>query len=523
MLTPQERQEISAIVNETVAENPILEGNRHLPYILNGFASHHAGLLPGIKVLVEHLFQKGLIKAVFATETLAAGINMPARATVITSVSKRSDNGHRLLTASEFLQMSGRAGRRGMDTCGYVITISSPYETASEIALLARSHPEPLNSRFSPSYGMVVNLLDRYSMDEAERLIGKSFGAFTMGRKLAPLTSEKKRYEHALAEEDAFACPENLTSEDFEKYLSTKELLSNIYREMGMYKNQLKRFGQKPEILALIQSHREKRDELKTELAAFACEKCDILKQHSQAQKNAEKAASKLGKINQAIERESQAYWQQFMNHYQLLKAHGYLNSEDKPNPYGIMMGDIKTENEFFLTEVILSHCLDDLSPPTLAGVISAIISDDRKERAITHIRFSAEGMNALKTINGLAKKYDQLQTKFNITTSIRVSPVASALVEAWTAGMSWRDLTQATELDEGDLVRQFRRVADVLRQLTRVRNIPKSLSDTADAALYSLYRAPVVDDEFVVEVPEIPNITALTQEAQPDNSISIE
>jgi superfamily II RNA helicase len=100
-----------------------LENNKQLPFIRNGFAAHHAGLLPAMKHLVEMLFQQGLIKVVFATETLAAGINMPARSTVISKISKRTNDGHRILTASEFLQMSGRAGRRGMDPVGYVIVV----------------------------------------------------------------------------------------------------------------------------------------------------------------------------------------------------------------------------------------------------------------------------------------------------------------------------------------------------------------------------------------------------------------
>ena len=90
--------------------------------------------MPGWKVLVEKLFQEGLIKVVFATETLAAGINMPARSTVISAISKRTDSGHRMLTASEFLQMSGRAGRRGMDEIGYVTIVGTPHQTPQDVA-----------------------------------------------------------------------------------------------------------------------------------------------------------------------------------------------------------------------------------------------------------------------------------------------------------------------------------------------------------------------------------------------------
>lgn len=115
LITQEEAKQIRAEINEFLKEHPYLENNKNLEYLYNGVASHHAGLLPAWKYLVERLFQKGLIKIVFATETLAAGINMPARTTIISAISKRTDSGHRTLTANEFLQMSGRAGRRGMD------------------------------------------------------------------------------------------------------------------------------------------------------------------------------------------------------------------------------------------------------------------------------------------------------------------------------------------------------------------------------------------------------------------------
>ena len=116
-----------------------------------GIASHHAGLLPAWKELVEELFQQGLIKVVFATETLAAGINMPARTTVISSLSKRTEDGHRLLFSSEFLQMSGRAGRRGKDTQGYVVTLQTRFEGAKEASALAISKPNSCLLYTSPS------------------------------------------------------------------------------------------------------------------------------------------------------------------------------------------------------------------------------------------------------------------------------------------------------------------------------------------------------------------------------------
>ncbi len=154
--------------------------------LTRGIAAHHAGILPLWKELVEQLFEVGLVKVVFATATLSAGINMPARTTVISALSKRTDTGHSMLTPSEFLQIAGRAGRRGMDEVGHVVTIQTPFEGATEAAYLATAESEPLRSCFTPSYGMVLNLLQKHTLKEAKDLLERSFAEYLAQLKLEP-------------------------------------------------------------------------------------------------------------------------------------------------------------------------------------------------------------------------------------------------------------------------------------------------------------------------------------------------
>ena len=174
--------------------------------LMRGIASHHAGLLPAWKELVERLFELGLVKIVFATATLAAGINMPARTTVISALSKRTDGGHSMLSPSEFLQISGRAGRRGKDKVGHVVTVQTPFEGAKEAAFLATSQSEPLRSWFTPSYGMVLNLLQKHTLSEVKELLERSFAEYLSQKKLAPeqmaiaeMTTELAKLDIALA------------------------------------------------------------------------------------------------------------------------------------------------------------------------------------------------------------------------------------------------------------------------------------------------------------------------------------
>ncbi|XP_027772858.1 DExH-box ATP-dependent RNA helicase DExH15 chloroplastic isoform X2 [Solanum pennellii] len=124
-----------------------------------GVAAHHAGCLPLWKSFIEELFQRGLVKVVFATETLAAGINMPARTAVISSLSKRGDIGRIQLSSNELFQMAGRAGRRGIDEKGHVVLVQTPYEGPEECCKVLFSGLQPLVSQFTASYGMVLNLV----------------------------------------------------------------------------------------------------------------------------------------------------------------------------------------------------------------------------------------------------------------------------------------------------------------------------------------------------------------------------
>jgi superfamily II RNA helicase len=195
LVSVAERERLDRHIADFTKRHPEAVRAEYVEPLRRGLAAHHAGILPAWKGFVEELFQQGLIKVVFATETLAAGINMPARTTVIASLSKRTDVGHRLLTASEFLQMAGRAGRRGMDTQGYVVTLQTPFEGPREAAHLATSKADPLVSQFTPTYGMVLNLLQMHRLDEVRELIERSFGQYLSTLVLKPQKAEIQRCE----------------------------------------------------------------------------------------------------------------------------------------------------------------------------------------------------------------------------------------------------------------------------------------------------------------------------------------
>lgn len=170
-----------------------------------GLAAHHAGLLPSFKACVEDLFQRGLVKAVFATETLALGINMPARTVVLEKLVKWNGQEHLPITPGEYTQLTGRAGRRGIDIEGNAVVQWSPIVDSATAAGLASTRTYPLRSSFSPTYNMSINLISRFGRARAHGSLESSFAQFQADRAVVGLTRQMRKNEKAIAEFDASA------------------------------------------------------------------------------------------------------------------------------------------------------------------------------------------------------------------------------------------------------------------------------------------------------------------------------
>ncbi|MEN8040810.1 MAG: DEAD/DEAH box helicase, partial [Actinomycetota bacterium] len=181
----EERTTIRAIAEAHVAhlsanDLTVLGYERWLSVLERGVASHHAGLIPAFKETVEELFVRGLVKVVAATETLALGINMPARTVVLDSLSKFDGESHEPLRPSDYTQLTGRAGRRGIDTEGTAIVLYSSYVPFDRVSAIAAKGSNPLRSSFAPTYNMAVNLIARYDKQTAHQLLDASFANFSV-------------------------------------------------------------------------------------------------------------------------------------------------------------------------------------------------------------------------------------------------------------------------------------------------------------------------------------------------------
>lgn len=489
LITKEEAKEIQQIVEEYLKENPYLAGNKHLDCVYHGVASHHAGLLPGWKVLIEKLFQKGLIKVVFSTETLAAGINMPARSTVISAISKRTDNGHRLLTANEFLQMSGRAGRRGMDKVGYVTVVGTAFQSPEEVAELVLSEANPLESRFSPKYSMVLNLLQKFSIDEAKELILKSFGYFSSSDRLKPLISQKEETDKSIEKINSFVCPYNLKHKDLLEYNKVRETYV-VHRKLSKTLiKQAKQKGQKnlPDVTEFL----AKTKILLQKMKSYHCDICRNYKKHMKDIDILERYEKKSQTLAKNIENEKDIYWKKFVNHKNVLTKMGYLIN-DFPNEKGLLCATIRAENELYIAEMLLSGILDDLKPSQLAAVVCAVITEDLRGDVFPSQPISSEVRKSLNQLKNVRKKIAIVQREYDIDTEMYINSYYSPLIEMWANGISWEDLTGMTESSEGDVVRIFKRTIDILRQIANAEYINPNLNDTAKEAIKAILREPI-------------------------------
>lgn len=204
LTNPDERQRIIEYADMRVTElSPneldVLGYDEWIAGLSRGIAAHHAGMIPPFKETVEVLFSRGLVKAVFATETLALGINMPARSVVIESLMKFTGEKHEQLTPGQYTQFSGRAGRRGLDEVGHCVVLLQRFIPFEGISRLASTRTYPLISSFQPSYNMAVNLVRNYDLDEAEHLVNSSFAQFQTDREVVRLEQTKERSDAYLA------------------------------------------------------------------------------------------------------------------------------------------------------------------------------------------------------------------------------------------------------------------------------------------------------------------------------------
>jgi ATP-dependent RNA helicase HelY len=254
LTSPEEREEIFAFVQERCSNIPdedlqVLGYHEFLDGLTRGIASHHAGMLPTFKECVEELFLRGLCRVVFATETLALGINMPARSVVIEKLSKWNGETHADITPGEYTQLTGRAGRRGIDVEGHGVVLWQQGFDPKAVAGLASTRTYPLKSSFRPSYNMAVNLVHQFGRERARELLESSFAQFQADKAVVGLARQLRKSEDAL---QGYAEAATCHLGDFMEYAALRHQLSETEKNLS----KSRRFDQRQEVIDSLESLR---------------------------------------------------------------------------------------------------------------------------------------------------------------------------------------------------------------------------------------------------------------------------
>src|SRR6201996_1138030 len=253
LTTPDEATIIEDLAARRTADLPeedlaILGYHDWVLALRRGIAAHHAGLLPVFKEVVEELFTAGLVKAVFATETLALGINMPARTVVLEKLDKWNGEAHAALTPGEYTQLTGRAGRRGIDVEGHAVVLWQPGTDPGAVAGLASTRTYPLNSSFRPSYNMAVNLTARVGRAKAATLLESSFAQFQADRGVVGLARRLRRLQGAA---DDLAKQVSCDRGDFMQYAELRRRLTDAERGQSRGRASAQRAPGRPPLCTL--------------------------------------------------------------------------------------------------------------------------------------------------------------------------------------------------------------------------------------------------------------------------------
>ena len=484
-----EREEIRRIVEDrtaTLADEDLgaLGYFEWLDGLERGIAAHHAGMIPAFKEVVEELFQKKLVKVVFATETLALGINMPARTVVLEKLEKFNGEARVPITPGEYTQLTGRAGRRGIDTEGHSVIQWSDGLDPQAVASLASRRTYPLNSSFKPTYNMAVNLIDQFGRERTREILESSFAQFQADRAVVDLARKVRQYQESL---DGYAKSMTCHLGDFKEYSSIRRELSDLERK-GAGRADVESRGQ-----------REKRQHqltsLRRRLKQHPCHDCPDREQHARWAERWWKLKRQSDQLTADIRSRTGAVARVFDRVTDVLVALGYLETTDGVVALasnGRMLKRIYGERDLLVAESLRLGLWNDLDPPALAAMAAALIYEPRRdegqsnERNLPHGRFR----EAFDVTGDLWARLDDLERDNHLPGT---QPLATGLCLAmyqWARGGRLTAVLAEADLAAGDFVRWTKQTIDLLDQLSVVADAP--VGSTARAAMESIRRGIV-------------------------------
>ena len=466
LTTAEERVEIRRIVEErtrTLADEDLgvlgfFDWRENLE---RGIASHHAGLLPAFKEVVEELYQRKLVKVVFATETLALGINMPARTVVLEKMEKFNGEARVAITSGEYTQLTGRAGRRGIDVEGHAVVQWTEGMDPQAVAALASRRTYPLNSSFRPTYNMAVNLIDRFGRQRAREILESSFAQFQADRAVVGLARQVREAEESL---EGYLTAMQCEHGDFRDYASMRRELTDLEK-----KN--RESGNAP------RSARDKRSKqiqaLRTRMQRHGCHGCPDREAHARWAERYWKLKRQTDRTRRQIENRTGTVARVFDRVLEVLETLDYITGDGEElalTDAGRTMRRIYGERDLLVAESLRQGLWKDLDAPSLAAMACCLVYEPRRDdgadaRGLPRGAFRA----AWERTTTLWAELDDLEQDHRLPGSEPLSAGLASAMHAWARGSMLDRVLIDADMAAGDFVRWAKQTIDLLDQLSIV------------------------------------------------------
>ena len=448
----KERQRIREIVAKNLGnlaqdDLVVLGYYEWLEALERGIAAHHAGLLPAFKTTVEDLFQEGLVKAIFATETLELGINMPARTVVLEKLSKWNGENHVAISAGEYTQLTGRAGRRGIDIEGNAVILWNNDLDSNSVGGLASTRTYPLKSSFKPSYNMSVNLISQFGSEKARSSLESSLAQFQADKAVVGLAKQIRKSE---------------------------KIRDDLFRESACHLGDFVDYAQmRADIKRLeVVSKRDRRRRVEAEEEIFSIRKrmkshpshaCPDRESHARFSEKAHRIQREIDGLSERINTRTNVIARRFDRIRLILDQLGYLNNGEISQS-GKLLAKIYGETDLLIAESIREGVFSQLSPIDLVAVISVFVYESRAEENAKIPRGDIS-----EALAKISKIYGRV---FNLENDHNLEPMRAPdfgfcwPARGWASGQSLTSVLKDSELTVGDFVRNMKQIVDLLRQL---------------------------------------------------------
>ncbi|HWI32439.1 MAG TPA: DEAD/DEAH box helicase [Microbacterium sp.] len=490
LTSPEERAEIRALVeertrnlhDEDLAVLGFWEWRENLE---RGVAAHHAGILPAFKEVVEELFQRKLVKAVFATETLALGINMPARTVVLEKLEKFNGEARVAITSGEYTQLTGRAGRRGIDVEGHAVVQWTEGVDPQAVAALASRRTYPLNSSFRPTYNMAVNLIDQFGRPRSREILESSFAQFQADRAVVGIARQVRDAEESLAGyEKAMTCDRG----DYAQYSGIRRELSDLEKQNRADQNQSK---------ATRERRQHQIASLRKRMQRHPCHECPEREQHARWGERYWKLKRQADKLRRQIEQRTGTVARVFDRVVEVLAALDYVSVDAQGDtsltPAGRTMRRIYGERDLLVSESLRLGLWKSLDAPSLAALACCLVYEPRRDDGGTGERGWPRGpfRAALNETLELWARLDDLEQDHHLPGSEPPSAGLAQAMSSWARGLPLDRVLDEADMAAGDFVRWAKQTIDLLDQLSIVAD-DADFARTSRSALDSVRRGIV-------------------------------